>query len=148
MDFEHLFLTLCVFEIHMLQISCLQKIPKESRGPGRGFAWTGGGCCCPGPGIYCAEKNNHGSGCRETLAQSAGSCCLRPPASRTTTINPRGIPRAINPLVSDYIKHARLQVLGCFSLYCCATHCNTSLIREPVSAAIWDWHVRIVHASY
>lgn len=141
----------------MLHISCLQEILKQSRGPGGGFAWTGGGGRWPGPGIYCAEKKNHGSSRRETLAKSAGSCCLRSPeesASPTTTVNPRGIPRTINPLVSpfgvqssavqicnskaweaqlmdcltkaglvislileysDYIKHARLQVLGWFS---------------------------------
>lgn len=179
----------CIFGIHMLHISCLQEILKEPRGAGRGFAWTGRGCC-PGPGIYCAEKKNHGSSCRETLAKSAGSCCLRPPEESVSpkTINtPRSIPRAINPLVSpfgvqssavqtcnseaweaqlmdclpkaglvislileysDYIQHARLQVLGWFSLYCCAIHCKTSLIGEPVSAAIWDWHVRKVHAWY
>lgn len=93
----------CVFEIHMLHISCLQEILKESRGPGRGFAWTWGGCW-PGPGIYCVEKKNHGSSCRETLAKSAGSCCLRPPKESASPTTPR-CPEASLELLTPSFPH-------------------------------------------
>lgn len=119
---------------------------------------------------------------RILLSETCWRVCLPP-----NYHHPRGIRRAINPLVfpfgvqlsavqicnseareaqlmdclakaglaislileySDYIQHAWLQVLGWFSLYCCAIHCKTSLIGEPVSAVIWNWPVRTVHAWY
>lgn len=86
----------------MLHILCQKEIPEEPRGPGRGFAWTGGRCW-HGSGFYCVEKTHHGNSSRETHATSAGACCLRPPKDSAPPITIcRGIPRKNNLLVSPF----------------------------------------------